>query len=1325
MENLDSQSAAATAETSEMFSTVKKTTEKAAPLDAALELAETHPDFIETLANGPIPRLPTLEPRQYQTDCLENLRQAYLDGVISALAEIGTGAGKTAIALNLIAGIPGKVLWLAPSNAALSRAVDETENLRLNKKCQTLNGKPIDPDTDIVFSTVGMLNYSGKFEQFDPEEFSLIIFDEGHHSMGKATRRMLEHFQAYHLYLTATPEMCAGHLHKFARPVFRYSSEALIHNDNFPFWTLRRYEVTGEKLNEARVIGDNYALAAEEENQVLNMPHRYAITLQVLQKTVPAGEKTISFLPSVAASRKFVEDIVAKHPELKGKVVHVDGKMDKRVVRAIAKEFRSGRILAVCCNDLFTESLDIPDIKHVVLADPCCSPRVLLQRIGRGARPAKGKTHLTIHDVISTVANLEDARKGTAPLTVAAALKAQTYAPDIVLNGPNKDKVLFEKSGGDGQSVSFVDNTQVETEDLPFHERMIDMTFMSNPDSAFALFKLFAREHFQTAVENLILYPDNYTSIKPQPRVRLAYADQHETIITFRDAVTAVRLYRLQDKLLQLMQEDLDTLCSSFNDRVKAASKTEQKKAKTESAETPKSQQLLQKIIRELKEQPPVPDYYRDRSEINKVVLLQSQHLMSKNPKTLYGMGTWQPDQEPRNQALQEYFETSDAYHHDKQTGATGRTYPFRVKKHSNEPDDIVRANVGKIFEESQKVDSNNELICSLLNEPDTYFLYVAQKFPQMYVWFELVSKALRQGTYQLYFSPKDINLDMANFLLFVGIIAGDFAFESTSSWPEFHISESHEHNAHSSYLVVSLNHLRPGQPPLTTKPPKSPLELVNADTPPEEALRRIANNTQKEIDLPAYLEKMETMSEQVLIQSKNRAGNYAPRSNVFRQLFHNPDTFLSHSPQATNIWRGLVKYMDASSRLSTEEKRKNNDWSTGKSYDFRVQKSSYAFAPEVVTRADQFNNECNKITPNLKLQREVFGEPDTVFLLTQKDYPQLQVYFRMVHDALSEGIPALYFTPEQINSDLSNFLLFIGTLSGDHDFEDTKVWPEFFIEDVMTSEGPFLTVNLKHLRLNTSIPRQSRSRKTKIAKDTPNLIALEKAVTDIKPVRWSRYREKMSKVFSEVIENSLQYKSRFETVQSEMFSADFLTPGHTPTPRMEKAWQGIREYFMTAQVRRAKTPPKDRKKYPFRVEINHPAAGRLVPSREIIRAAETLNTAFNTPHDKVDDVKCVHLLDQPDVYFAYMASNYPQLSLYFKLVAEALSKDIKVLTFSAKQINSDPENFLLFLGTMSGDCQFMFENPVFPEFWISDGRHGEGSIVVSLKHLDLQIAQK
>jgi hypothetical protein len=134
--------------------------------------------------------------------------------------------------------------------------------------------------------------------------------------------------------------------------------------------------------------------------------------------------------------------------------------------------------------------------------------------------------------------------------------------------------------------------------------------------------------------------------------------------------------------------------------------------------------------------------------------------------------------------------------------------YPFRISESSYLPASQVIENVDALEKEMDKVDCDSDLIGDLMEEPDTYFHWAVTKYPQMGAYFKLVCDALLQKVPVLYFSADQIREDPDNFLLFIGVLCGDWGYCDTSVWPEFWITESNNTGKDSPYLSVSLEHL-------------------------------------------------------------------------------------------------------------------------------------------------------------------------------------------------------------------------------------------------------------------------------------------------------------------------------------------------------------------------------------------------------------------------------------------------------------------------------------------------------------------------------------
>jgi DNA repair protein RadD len=80
------------------------------------------------------------------------------------------------------------------------------------------------------------------------------------------------------------------------------------------------------------------------------------------------------------------------------KAEHLDGATPVLQREGILARLASGATQVVCNCNVLSEGFDCPQIEAVVLARPTLSVGMYLQFVGRGMRPAPGKSVLRIHD---------------------------------------------------------------------------------------------------------------------------------------------------------------------------------------------------------------------------------------------------------------------------------------------------------------------------------------------------------------------------------------------------------------------------------------------------------------------------------------------------------------------------------------------------------------------------------------------------------------------------------------------------------------------------------------------------------------------------------------------------------------------------------------------------------------------------------------------------------------------------------------------------------------------------------------------------------------
>ena len=97
-------------------------------------------------------------------------------------------------------------------------------------------------------------------------------------------------------------------------------------------------------------------------------------------------------------SIKHAEDVAAAFNAAGYAAASVHGKMDQFDIDQVFLKYARGEIRVVTACDLISEGLDIPKIETVIMLRPTKSMGLYLQMVGRGIRPAPGKTKTLVLD---------------------------------------------------------------------------------------------------------------------------------------------------------------------------------------------------------------------------------------------------------------------------------------------------------------------------------------------------------------------------------------------------------------------------------------------------------------------------------------------------------------------------------------------------------------------------------------------------------------------------------------------------------------------------------------------------------------------------------------------------------------------------------------------------------------------------------------------------------------------------------------------------------------------------------------------------------------
>jgi superfamily II DNA or RNA helicase len=229
-------------------------------------------------------------------------------------------------------------------------------------------------------------------KRMDPPPADLIIVDECHHIRANTWRKIIESYPGAPLIgLTATP--C------------RSDGRGL----GSSFDVLVECPQVAELIKQKYLVGTRtYAPPALDLRGVRTQTGDYVVSdLAARVDTDPLvgdivshwlkhanGLKTIVFAVNVAHSRH----IAGEFEKAGVKAEHVDGSTPKAERDAIPNRLATGETTVVVNCQVLTEGYDLPAIGCLVLARPTKQQGLYRQMVGRGLRPAAGKTSLVVLD---------------------------------------------------------------------------------------------------------------------------------------------------------------------------------------------------------------------------------------------------------------------------------------------------------------------------------------------------------------------------------------------------------------------------------------------------------------------------------------------------------------------------------------------------------------------------------------------------------------------------------------------------------------------------------------------------------------------------------------------------------------------------------------------------------------------------------------------------------------------------------------------------------------------------------------------------------------
>lgn len=231
------------------------------------------------------------------------------------------------------------------------------------------------------------------------------VIDEAHHVLrgnkwGKATAMLPP--EAKGLGVTATPRRCDGRgLGRHAHGVFDRMLVGPSVSDLMRDGYLCPYIIYGpeESLNRAelKVSESTHEFTQHSVMEVAkkNKPKVVGDCVKHYEKYTP-GKRGITFNTDVDTAR----EVAAAYNSAGIPAAMVCSDTDDTVRGEISRRFERGELLQLTNVDLFGEGYDVPAVEVVTMARPSESLSLVKQQMGRMMRPAEGKAHGVVIDMV-------------------------------------------------------------------------------------------------------------------------------------------------------------------------------------------------------------------------------------------------------------------------------------------------------------------------------------------------------------------------------------------------------------------------------------------------------------------------------------------------------------------------------------------------------------------------------------------------------------------------------------------------------------------------------------------------------------------------------------------------------------------------------------------------------------------------------------------------------------------------------------------------------------------------------------------------------------